>query len=120
MKNNSNNSQRKRERRSHWMLRRSYVVARIAEEYINNPDEYVSTFTVQINGKKRQKCLFGPYFKPPCSPSLRRQGALVASAGDTIHFSGSCYWQHIDIKHFYQKAQFCALVFQVRLQAAFT
>lgn len=53
MKNNSNNSQRKRERRSHWMLRRSYVVARIAEEYINNPDEYVSTFTVQINGKKR-------------------------------------------------------------------
>lgn len=58
MKNDSKKAltkdQRMKERRAHWMLRRSYVVERVAKEYLNNPDDYVTVFIVQINGKKRR------------------------------------------------------------------
>ena len=74
----------------------------------------------RANGRNRQECPFCPHFKPPCSPSFRRQGALTDLTYDTIHVCGSCYWQDLDSRRFYQKAQFLPLVLQVRLQVPST
>lgn len=82
-KNSANNAKiinlRKRTMRSHGMLMRSYVVQRIAEEYINNPNDYVTVFTVQINGKKRRIVTYAHNKKGAALRKVHEYFALIAS-----------------------------------------
>jgi len=55
---------------------------RVAEEYIKNPDDYLRTFTVQINGKKRHIITYKPDNK---GAALRHYHELFAN------MMGCCY-----------------------------